>query len=98
MLLRWIVRGLGLLRAVLAPGSEGRTPMAVGDAPYLVVLGLFPVLIALHNLLESSYFNTVGLFSFIVILAGIDVDLRSPASTRAAKLDGRARRLRAGSS
>ena len=94
VLLRWIWRGLALLRAALASGS-GTT---VGGTPYLVVLGLFPVLIALHTLLESSYFNTVGLLSFIVILAGIDVELRSPASLGAAGAGGRGRRPRAGSS
>ncbi len=95
VLLRWIVRGIGLLRAALAPGPGQQTRTAVGETPYLVVLGLFPMLIALHNLLESSYFNTVGLFSFIVILAGVDVDLRYRASARFARFAGRVRTPRA---
>jgi len=74
VLLRWMGRGLSLLRRALR-SSDGQIRVQL---PYLIFLGLFPILIALHNFLESSYFNTVGLFSFMVLFMGIDVDLRAP--------------------
>ena len=73
VLARWLVRGLRVLRASLRSRTDGDG----ANLPYFVVLGLLPVLIALHNLTESSYFNTVGLFSFAVILLGLDADLRT---------------------
>lgn len=81
VILRWIVRGLMLLRhALRSHSAEVRAGL-----PYLAFACLFPVLIMLHNLMESSYFNTVSLFSFMVMLLGIDVDLRFPRSAQPAR-------------
>jgi O-antigen ligase len=74
VIFRWIGHGLSILRTALR-STDASVRAAL---PYLTFLALFPVLIALHNTMESSYFNTVGLFSFVVILSGIDVDLRYP--------------------
>jgi len=79
VIFRWIGRGFLLLHNALRSNSPGIRE----QLPYLVFLTLFPVLICLHNTMESSYFNTVGLFSFIVILNGLDVDLRYPSKARA---------------
>jgi O-antigen ligase len=74
VLLRWMGEGLLLLHRALRSQDA-----AVRDQlPYLTFLGLFPILIALHNFLESSYFNTAGLFSFMVVFMGIYVALQSP--------------------
>ena len=71
---RWVLRGLLLLRRTLrSTSAETRAGL-----PYLTFLCFFPILIALHNFLESSYFNTVGLFSFMVVMMGVDVDWRYP--------------------
>jgi hypothetical protein len=72
--MRWILVGVRLLRRALRSSVSGDRP----QIPYLAFLCFFPILIALHNLLESSYFNTVGLFSFVAVLLGLDAELRRP--------------------
>ncbi len=79
VIFRWIGRGFLLLHNALRSNSG----IVREQLPYLVFLTLFPVLICLHNTMESSYFNTVGLFSFIVVLNGLDVDLRNPSKAPA---------------
>lgn len=74
LVLRWIIRGLRLLRRVLRASDEATR----AQAPYLALLAFFPIMIALHNLLESNLFSTAGVFSFIVVFLGMDVDLRFP--------------------
>jgi len=72
LLFRWLGRGLVLLRrALLDPlGGEGRA------LPYLAYLGLFPLVFVVHNFMESTYFNPNSLFGFIILLAGVDIDMR----------------------
>ncbi len=78
VLLRWMAGGLALLRAALRRGAtQDRAAL-----PYLIFLGLFPVLVAVHNVTESSYFSTSHLFSFLVLLAGLEVDLLRPRPAR----------------
>jgi O-antigen ligase len=74
VLLRWIGLGLSLLRQAL----RSKQSSSRAQLPYLVFLAFFPILIAAHNFLESSYFNTIGLFSFMVVFMGIEVDQRYP--------------------
>lgn len=72
LLFRWMGRGLTLLRwALLDPlGGEGRA------LPYLVYLGFFPLVFVVHNFMESTYFNPNALFGFIILLVGVDIDMR----------------------
>jgi O-antigen ligase len=88
LLFRWIGRGLILLRrAVLDPlGPERRA------LPYLAYLAFFPLVFVVHNFMESTYFNANSIFGFIILLIGIDIDMRyeplrpdaAPRSARAA--------------
>jgi len=88
VLFRWIGRGLILLRrAVLDPlGLERRA------LPYLAYIAFFPLVFVVHNFMESTYFNANSIFGFIIILIGIDIDMRyeplrlaaAPRSARAA--------------
>ncbi|MBV9508949.1 MAG: O-antigen ligase family protein, partial [Caulobacteraceae bacterium] len=74
VLFRWIGRGLLLLhRAFSGHGEAARTLR-----PYLTFLTLFPVLICLHNTMESSYFSTTSLFGLMAVLTGLEIDLRYP--------------------
>jgi exopolysaccharide production protein ExoQ len=75
LLFRWMGRGLALLRrALLDPlGGEGRA------LPYLVYLGFFPLVFVVHNFMESTYFNPNSLFGFIILLVGVDIDMRHVA-------------------
>jgi len=72
VLFRWLTRGLKLLRrALLDPlGGEGRA------LPYLSYLGLFPLVFVVHNFMESTYFNANSIFGFIILLVGVDIDMR----------------------
>jgi O-antigen ligase len=74
VLLRWVGRGLALLRGALRSDD----PRVRDGIPYLTFLAVFPMLIFVHNFTESSYFTTAGLFSFIVVLNGVDVEMRYP--------------------
>ncbi|OXE37648.1 MAG: hypothetical protein CGW95_00260 [Phenylobacterium zucineum] len=71
---RWIWRGLVLLRlALLSVRSEDRE-----GVPYLVYLGIFPLLFLFHNLLESSYFTPNSALGVLMLMVGMDIDLRWP--------------------
>ena len=83
VLLLWATRGLLLLRRALT----ARDADLRAQIPYLTFLALFPIMIGLHNFLESTFFTTAGVFSFVVIFLGLDIDTRlarlhsmSPAS------------------
>jgi len=81
VLFRWLSRGLTLLRrSLLDPLSvEGRA------LPYLTYLAIFPLVFVVHNFMESTYFNANSIFGFIILLAGVDIDLRyAPAAMPAA--------------
>lgn len=72
LLFRWIGRSLALLRrAVLDPlAAEGRA------LPYFCYLAFFPLVFVVHNFMESTYFNANSIFGFIIILIGVDIDMR----------------------
>ena len=76
VLFRWLGRGLVLLRrAVLEPlGVEGRA------LPYFAYLGFFPLVFVVHNFMESTYFNANSIFGFVILLVGVDIDMRYTAS------------------
>ena len=75
MLVRWIWRALVLLRISML--SQRAQDSAV--FPYAIYLGLFPLLFLLHNFLESSYFTANATFGILILLVGIDIDLRWPS-------------------
>ena len=72
LLFRWIGRGLALLRRGLVEplSGEGRA------LAYLAYVGFFPLVFVVHNFMESTYFNPNSLFGFIILLVGVDIDMR----------------------
>lgn len=69
---RWALRGLTLIRQGLPPAT-----LAQQDAlPFSVFLGTFPLLFFVHNWMESSYFNANAMFGILILLVGIDIDMR----------------------
>ena len=81
LLIRWIVRGLGLVRESLTtPSAEDRLAL-----PHRLFLGLFPLMFFTHNFMESSYFTANTMYGIIILLVGIDIDMRhTPAPRRTA--------------
>jgi O-antigen ligase len=77
LLFRWIWGGLGLIRvARLAQTARGRA-----TAPYALFLGVFPLMFFIHNWMESSYFTADAAFGLIILLVGVDIELRERRST-----------------
>jgi O-antigen ligase len=74
MLARWVWRALAMLRISMLSGRE----VDLQAYPFAVYIGLFPVLVLLHNLLESSYFTANATYGILILLMGIDIDLRWP--------------------
>ena len=71
ILFRWMLRSLGTLRGALR-SPTWRAP----GVPYLTYLGLFPLLFFAHNWMESTYYNANTIFGFVILLAGVDIDLK----------------------
>ena len=67
-----IMRGLVLIRQGLTarPGEDHSA------LPLAVFLGSFPLLFFVHNWMESSYFTANAMFGTIILLVGIDIDMR----------------------
>lgn len=74
MLVRWVFRALSLLRISLLSNR----PEDQAAYPYGIYLGLFPLLFLFHNFLESSYFTANATYGILILLVGIDIDLRWP--------------------
>ena len=73
---RWTLRALTLMRQ----GLMARTAQGRATLPYSVYLGVFPLVFFVHNWMESSFFTANAMFGVVILLLGIDVDLRfSPA-------------------
>jgi O-antigen ligase len=69
---RWTLRGLTLIRQGLTANT-----LAEQDAlPLSLFLGTFPLLFFVHNWMESSYFNANAMFGILILLVGIDIDMR----------------------
>lgn len=93
VLLRWMSRGLSLLRQSLRhPTVESREAL-----PHALFLGVFPLIFFVHNFMESSYFSANAMLGILILLFGVDIDMRHTSSSEptasAAKL--RAPRLAA---
>jgi O-antigen ligase len=89
---RWTLRGLALIRQGLMAGPDGdKTAL-----PHSVFLGVFPLMVFVHNWMESSYFTANAMFGIIILLVGIDIDQRharrsetpEPKARRALMLSG----------
>lgn len=76
LLLRWIACGAKLLRGALR-AADRRLTDGVGAG---LAFGLFPLIIAFHNLMESSLFTANSVFGALVLIIGIDLELRSAAA------------------
>ena len=77
LLFRWMFRSLAMMRVALF----ARDPADRETLPYGIYLGLFPLLFFAHNFMESSYFTANSTFGTLILLIGIDVDLRWPERT-----------------
>jgi exopolysaccharide production protein ExoQ len=71
VLFRWIGRGLTLTRraALAAAGPDRKKVLAYG-----VILGVVPLLIFYHNLLESSLFTANSVYGSFVLILGLEID------------------------
>ena len=74
VLVRWIYRSLAMIRFSLLANSQ----LDRQALPYGIYLGLFPLLFFAHNFMESSYFTANATFGTLILLIGVDVDLRWP--------------------
>ncbi len=72
LLFRWISRGLILLRRTLLSAQ----PPPPGSLAAATSLGFFPLVIFAHNWMESSYFTANTIFGSMILIVGIDLDLR----------------------
>jgi len=72
LLVHWISRSMRMLRRVVIKSNydEGI------DWPSATVLALFPMLLLVHNFMESSYFTANQIFGSLILLAGAEIDLR----------------------
>lgn len=67
---RWIWRGLTQLRQiVLSPIAQPQ------DLAFGVFLALFPLMVFIHNWMESTLFTANTIFGLFILLAGVDLDL-----------------------
>lgn len=69
IILRWIGGGLGLIRREIGQPRSGR----IGAA---LVLGVFPLMVFGHNLMESSYFTANSIFGTVLLLLGVEIERR----------------------
>ncbi len=72
LLLRWMSRGLGLVRESL----RDPTPRSREALPHAVFLGVFPLIFFVHNFMESSYFSANAMLGILILLFGVDIDMR----------------------
>jgi len=81
LLARWMTRGLGLVRkGLISTSAEDRLAL-----PHALFLGLFPLMFFTHNFMESSYFTANTMYGIIILLVGVDIDMRhAPAPGRTA--------------
>ncbi len=86
LLARWTFRGLALTRrSLMAPAGEIQQAL-----PHNLFLGVFPLMFFIHNWMESSYFTANAMYGIIILLVGIDIDMRHAREPHA--IEPRARR------
>ena len=78
LLLRWMSRSLLLVRQALF----AQTTVEREALPYGLYLAIFPLLFFVHNFMESSFFTANATFGVLILLIGIDLDLRWPERAR----------------
>lgn len=77
ILFRWMGRGLGLIRQSLrTPTAENREAL-----PHALFLGVFPLVFFAHNFMESSYFSANAMLGILILLFGVDIDMRYAPKT-----------------
>lgn len=67
--LRWIFGGLDLIRREL--GHPRSQMLGAG-----LVLGVFPLMVFGHNLMESSYFTANSIFGTVLLVLGVEIERR----------------------
>jgi O-antigen ligase len=81
ILWRWIGRGFGQIRhALLSPVRSDRQTLYA-----MVVFGLFPSLIFVHNFMESSYFTANSVLGPLILMVGADIDLANARRRRSGR-------------
>ena len=84
-----MARGLGLLRDCLSDP----TPKSREALPHAVFLGVFPLIFFVHNFMESSYFSANAMLGILILLFGVDIDMRH-APAQEARVASRGLRVR----
>jgi O-antigen ligase len=79
VLMRWVCRGLMQIRRTLRSNDS---EMGL-DLPWVTTLGLFPLMIFGHNFMESSYFTPNSFLGTMILLVGVDLDIRYGRRTAA---------------
>lgn len=72
VLLRWVVRGMAQMRQTLRSADYRDRE----NLPQAVALGLFPFIMLGHNFMESSYFTANSLFGTLILIVGVELDVR----------------------
>jgi O-antigen ligase len=80
LLFRWIGRSLAGLRASLFGADTG------ADWPSAFLLAAFPLLLFVHNFMESSYFTANQVFGSLILLIGVQIDMGEAARPRDVKV------------
>ena len=71
LLFGWFARGFSELRRIL----QSNNPADRWNIGAATTLGLFPLLIFVHNWMESSYFTANTIFGTLILVIGMDLDL-----------------------
>lgn len=72
--LRWIGGGLALIRREIGHPRSARLGAAL-------ILGVFPLMVFGHNLMESSYFTANSIFGTVLLLLGVEIERRFSRSS-----------------
>lgn len=77
LLFRWVFGSLAALRQALTATD----PELQARRPYAVYQALLPLILIGHNVTESSYFAGNSVFGFLILLLGVELDLRRRQAT-----------------
>jgi O-antigen ligase len=72
LLFRWVARALTLLRRSVLELDRDADPIW----PSATMLVLFPLLLFVHNFMESSYFTANQIFGSLALVIGAEIDMR----------------------
>lgn len=74
VLLRLVMRGLAHLRAAATGGGRDQLGFALA-------FGLTPLVVFVHNFMESSYFTANAMFGGLILLVGVALELLRPRAS-----------------